>query len=532
MLVALAQINPLIGDFKGNTDKILECIEQARQKNAKLVLFSELVLTGYPPEDLLFQEAFLKEASLSLEKIVKHAKDIALILGVPRQDEKGRLFNSAVVIENQQIIGFQDKTLLPSYDVFNETRYFHAAEKREIFTVYGKKIAVTICEDIWHNFPHPHFPEYAIDPLKDYEGKKIDYCVNLSASPYHLEKFDVRRKIAEDVVDRLKCPFYLCNQVGANDSLIFEGLSFAMNPNKQLFALAKNCQEDLVVADPLQENTCHPVSLLADALILGLRDYFKKQGFKQACIGISGGIDSAVVACLAKEALGKENVLGVMMPSRYTSEESVVDAEQLIANLGIESLTLPIEEPFKSFLSVLEATFKDLQEDVTEENIQARIRGTLLMALSNKLNRIVLSTGNKSEMALGYATLYGDLAGGLAILSDVTKGLVYELGHHFKVIPENIFKKAPTAELKANQKDADTLPDYAIVDKVVTLCVEEGLSAQEIVKKTGFDQEIVKSLIKRIYKNEYKRRQSPPGLKISQKAFTVGRRFPIVQKFH
>lgn len=543
MKILIAQINPTIGDFEGNTAKILNAIEEGKKNEADLVLFSELTLTGYPAEDFLLLPHFMKAVETHLETIIEASKGIAVIVGLPRESSEGSekfLFNSAAVIQNAVLQGYYDKRLLPTYDVFDERRFFEPGSSSKLWDLNGVRIGLTICEDIWEHSDLITSTSYRFDPVKELAIQHPDLVLNLSASPYSVDQTFRRIKACQKASLTMQCPLLLCNQVGGNDSLIFDGYSCYMGLKGELLAHAKGFQEDFLLID-LKKNYS-PMKLVANkmedlhqALVLGVHDYFYKSGFKKACLGVSGGIDSALVACIATKALGKENVLAVVMPSRYSSLESHSDAQELIKNLGIQSLEIPIEEPFKTYLDLLEPVFQNKAADAAEENIQARIRGMILMAISNKLGYILLSTGNKSELAMGYATLYGDMAGGLAVISDLTKQQVYALSNWInqneELIPKSTILKPPSAELRPNQKDTDSLPEYDIVDRVLQDYIEEHLSAEEIASKNNYDPTLVRSLIKRIHQNEYKRRQSPPGLRISTKSFSVGRRFPIVQRF-
>ena len=543
MKILLAQINPTIGDLSGNTDKILKSIEKAKKEKADIVVFPELAVSGYPPEDFLLLHHFAKAITHYLDKIVQATEGIIAIVGTPRYNPRRKekiLCNSAAIIENRSLIGFQDKTLLPTYDVFDERRYFEPAITNEVRKLAGKKVGITICEDIWQHSDMVVFTEYLHDPIDELKRQHPDLVINISSSPFNISKFPDRYSVSSRVATTLNCPVLFCNQVGGNDSLIFDGYSFYLGNDGQLLSLAKGFEEDYLLVDLTKKMS--PISFkdipirdLYQALVLGLRDYFHKQGFKSACFGLSGGIDSAVVACIAAETLGKDNVLALIMSSRYSSKESVTDAMQLVKNLGIQYRQISIEEPFQSYLNILESQFEGKPFDATEENLQARIRGMILMAMSNKFGYIVLSTGNKSELAMGYATLYGDMCGGLGVISDVTKGKVYELArwinHKKKIIPQNILTKPPSAELRPNQKDSDALPPYEIIDNVLQAYVEEHKAPEEISEKFDYTLDVVNDIIKRIHRNEYKRYQSPPGLRVSQKAFSVGRRFPIVQKW-
>ena len=542
MKVLIAQINPTVGDLQHNTEKILEGIRKAKEQGADLVVFPELCLSGYPPEDLLMLRHFTDAVEKYLDKIVKASTGINVIVGTPRYTDDGNekgLHNSAAVIMDGKLIGFQDKALLPTYDVFDERRYFEPVKNPKIWEICGKKVGVTICEDIWQHAEMVKYTDYGYDPIPDLKKLEPDLVVNLSASPFRTHKFKERVNVCAHAAKTMDCPVILCNQVGGNDSLIFDGHSLVVGQEGELRKYGKGFQEDWILVDPDEQSKVeyhgNEIQNLHDALVLGLRDYFHKLGFRKACLGLSGGIDSAVVVCIAKEALGSENVLAVTMPSRYSSEGSVTDSNELIGNLGIESRHIPIEQPFQAFLDILTPEFEGLPFDATEENLQARIRGMIMMAISNKLGYVVLSTGNKSEMALGYATLYGDMCGGLGVLSDVTKRQVYALADYInrekEVIPQNIITKPPSAELRPDQKDSDSLPDYEVIDNVVESYIVQHMSPESIVKKYGYPLELVTDIIQRIHRNEYKRRQSPPGLRISQKAFSVGRRFPIVERW-
>ncbi len=543
MLISIAQINPTIGDLSGNATLILNGIKEGKKAGASVVLFPELCLSGYPPEDFLLVPHFIDAVEKALMAIATHTHGIAAVIGTVRRNlvsgEKA-LFNSAAVIENGAILGYQDKVLLPTYDVFDERRFFEPGRQMNLWTLAKQKVAITICEDIWQFSSTLKETHYQRDPIVELSLLRPACALNLSASPFCAQKVSLRLHAAAQAAKALECPLALCNQVGGNDSLIFDGHSFLMDRKGHLVALAEGFKSDMLLVDTAKAGsglTYHDpgISDVYEALVLGLKDYFVKSGFKKACLGISGGIDSAVVACLAVAALGRENVLGVLMPSCYTENESLEDAYALAHSLGIETKKISIEHPREAFLETLTPHFEGLPSDATEENIQARIRGIYLMALSNKLGYIVLSTGNKSELAMGYSTLYGDMCGGLAVISDVTKQQVYALARYInrqqEVIPHHTIVRAPTAELRPNQKDTDSLPEYAIVDAVLQDYIEEHASAEAIAKNHALPLPLVRDLIKRIHTNEYKRRQSPPGLRVTEKAFTIGRRFPIVQKF-
>lgn len=543
MHLLLAQINPIVGDIPGNTLKILGGIEYAKQQGAQIVVFPELCLSGYPPQDFLLLPHFLADINQALQRIISASTHIAVIVGLPRHNTRAGekpICNSAAIIENEILLGFQDKMLLPTYDVFDERRFFEPAVKTRLWNIAGINVAVTICEDIWEHSDLLKYSSYQRDPVEELAAKKPDLAINLSASPFSDEKFSKRLQVCFKAATALKCPLALCNQVGGNDSLIFDGYSLCVDAKGQLICHASGFKEDLFLIDPSAPAAStnleiNPIEDLYQALILGIRDYFHKSSFSKACLGLSGGVDSALVACLAVKALGKENVIGILMSSRYTSNDSVQDALQLAKHLGINTHQVSIEGPFQNYLELLSPYFEGLAPNTTEENLQARIRGMILMAFSNKFGYIVLSTGNKSEMAMGYATLYGDMCGGLAVINDVTKQQVYALAQwinrHQEIIPWNTIRKPPSAELKPNQKDSDSLPDYAIVDNVLQAYVEEHQSPEDIAQRFSYPLPLVKDLIKRIHANEYKRRQAPPGLRVTEKAFSVGRHFPIVQRY-
>lgn len=449
MKVLLAQINPTIGDFNGNTKKILAYIAKAKASGADIVLFPELAITGYPPEDFLLLDEFLNASDNALEMIISATEGIIAIVGVPRRDDTW-LRNSAAVIEDGELLGFQDKTLLPTYDVFDERRYFEPSSETKLWHLRGKKVAVTICEDLWQHSNLVKFTTYNRDPVEELADLYPDLVLNLSASPFSISKLNKRVAVCTKAAATLGCPVLMTNQVGGNDSLVYAGYSIFSDSDGILCGLAKGFVEDAMLVDLSQKHAAVDIhddkmSDLYHALVLGLHDYFHKSGFSRACLGLSGGIDSALVACIAADALGSDNVLGVTMPSRYSSESSIADAEALAKNLKIPFEQIPIESPFQAYLNLLQPQFKGMEEDATEENLQARIRGMIMMALSNKLGYVVLSTGNKSEMAMGYATLYGDMAGGLGVINDVTKQQVYGLSRWInkdrEIIPWNTINK-------------------------------------------------------------------------------------------
>jgi NAD+ synthase (glutamine-hydrolysing) len=538
-----AQLNYTVGDLQGNTRKILQTLEEAKKKQVDIVVFSEMAISGYPPEDLLLHDSFLEEMEASLKKIEEASVGLFVVVGTVRRNEDkagNPLCNSAAILENGRLVGYHDKWLLPTYDVFDERRYFNPGSEVVLWHYKGKKIAVLVCEDIWQHAKWPGLAIYERDPVEALKLQAPDLVIAISASPYHLQKLSLRVQIAKAVAVSLQSKVVFCCQVGGNDQLVFDGYSFFMKEDGSLLDVAKGFEEEMKIWELSQSQAAffhfaEPMQELFAALVLGLKDYFYKSGFSKGCLGLSGGIDSALVACIAVEALGKENVLTLAMPSRYSSASSIHDAKKLAEQLGVQCEEISIEGPFQSYLDLLGPFFKGLAFDVTEENLQARVRGMILMALSNKLGYIVLSTGNKSEMAVGYSTLYGDLCGGVSVISDLTKTQVYELSNYLHkergLIPLSILEKEPSAELRPHQKDSDSLPSYAVLDKVLQGYVEECKSAEEIAHLAGVDLAVVKDLIGKIHKAEYKRRQAPPGFRVSKKSFHIGRRYPIVQKW-
>ena len=570
--IGMAQLNMTVGDFGGNTRKILEAINESRSLGVDLLTFPELAICGYPPEDLLFKPQFITENMNSLEKVVNASAGMTLVVGFV--DAKDDIYNAAAVIHDGKLVDVYHKVFLPNYGVFDENRYFRAGSRCPIYFIAGVGIGVTICEDIWY--------ETGPATAQAYAGAQV--IVNISSSPYHFGKGSFReRMIATRAADNVAI-FAYNNLVGGQDELVFDGNSMVFDEKGRLIARGKQFEEDLIIADldveavfrtrlhdprwrkstlrfaeehdhapkivvsekpfdaprpPLPEREIEVRGLpgeIYDALVLGTRDYILKNGIKKVVIGLSGGIDSSIVAAIAVDALGASNVIGVSMPSRYSSTGSISDAEILSLNLGIKLIKIPIEQVYKSYLEVLEEPFKGVKPDVTEENIQARIRGNFLMALSNKFGWLVFTTGNKSEMATGYTTLYGDMAGGFAVIKDVPKTMVYtltryrnELAGH-ELIPASVLEKPPSAELRPDQKDTDSLPSYDLLDKVITAYVEEDRSVEQIIAM-GIDEEIVKRAVRLVDGSEYKRRQSPPGVKITPRAFGRDRRLPITNKF-
>jgi NAD+ synthase (glutamine-hydrolysing) len=543
MKIALAQFNPTVGDFEGNSKRILELAHEAHARGAEIAVFSELCVCGYPPQDLVERPTFVERNQQELVRLAKAIPLPSLVGFVgDAMDNTGKpVANSAALIAGGKILFEQRKMLLPTYDVFDESRYFQAAHTQFTFPFQGEDLGITICEDFWNDerfWPHRL---YERDPVKEIVGKGSSLLLNISSSPYTIDKRSIRHDMLQSIAREHHLPVVYVNQVGGNDSLIFDGSSVAFMPDGRVAARAKSFEEDLVMFDsvtgagdirPLIEDELEAAFA---ALVIGTRDYVRKCGFRKVVVGLSGGIDSALVAAIAAEALGPKNVLGVAMPGPYSSEGSLRDAKRLAENLGLEFLTLPISDAFLSYRQTLAQPFAGLPEDATEENIQARIRGNFLMALSNKFGSLVLSTGNKSEMAVGYCTLYGDMAGGLAVISDVPKSMVYELAKFVnrkrELIPRETFCKPPSAELRPNQKDQDTLPDYSVLDRILKAYVEDVRSPEEIADHYEISLDLVRSVALRVDQNEYKRKQAPPGLKVTSKAFSVGRRFPLAQKF-
>jgi NAD+ synthase (glutamine-hydrolysing) len=561
-----------VGDIEGNTKKILDYIEKGKKMGADLLAFPEMAVTGYPPEDLLLMPKFIEANLKAVRRIAKATSSITVLLGFV--DKKEDIFNAAALLQNGKVIASYCKTFLPNYGVFDEDRYFKAGTENFIFVLNSVPIGPSICEDLW----------YPGDPIRTqalYGGAEL--IVNISSSPYHAGKTSFREKmISTRATDNVAIVAY-CNLVGGQDELVFDGGSLIFDQKGELIARGKQFEEDLVLADldmeavfrmrlhdprirrerlseeekslkkielpdqshsmkrkpPLPKRDNDPLDRLAEiygALVLGTRDYIRKNGFQKVLIGLSGGIDSALTAAIAVDALGKKAVVGVAMPSPYSSKESLEDAKTLAKNLGIQFLTVPITGVFEAYLQALAPSFKGLKPDVAEENIQARIRGNILMALSNKFGWLVLTTGNKSEMSVGYCTLYGDMAGGFAVLKDVPKTLVYELSRYKNkkegraVIPKNVFTKAPSAELRPNQKDEDSLPPYPVLDPILQAYVEEDKGVEEIAKM-GFKESLIKEVINMVDRNEYKRRQSPPGVKITHRALGKDRRLPVTNKY-
>ncbi len=543
MKIALAQINPTIGDLEGNLERIRQAVARASESGADLVVFSEMALSGYPCRDLLDKPEFVAANADALDGLIRQVTGPAVLLGhfAERQTTSGkRLANCATLFENGNIIARHEKILLPAYDVFDELRYFQPGEHSTVVEFKGQRLGITICEDIW-NVPGFYDQDcYSRNPVEELVEQGIDCLFNLSASPYRIGRGRRRQELGRAITAQTGTPFVLVNQVGGNDDLLFDGHSFALNGQGRVLGQARGFDEDHLLIDLKEEpkevppwEPCEEEEIFK-ALVLGVRDYLNKCGYRKAVLGLSGGIDSSVVAVIAREALGAENVTGVSMPSAYTADASQEDAETLARNLGIRFETLPIGSLFEAYKDSLRGLFGNAPEDVTEENLQARIRGNLLMALSNKWACMVLSTGNKSEMSVGYCTLYGDMAGGLSVISDVLKTRVYRLARWLnrerEVIPDRVLTRPPTAELRPNQTDQDSLPPYEVLDAILEAYVEQHRGIEDIIQ-LGYDAELVREVTTKVDNNEYKRNQSAPGLKITGKAFGSGRRIPIAQRF-
>ena len=541
MKIGCAQINPTVGDLGGNLEKIAAAYGRLSAAGADLVIAPELAIAGYPPQDLVFKSRFVPQNLEMLERLrAMVGERTALLVGyVERNEGRGKPFhNAAALLVHGQPVQKTYKSLLPTYDVFDEDRYFEPARSVTPLVLRGQRIGVTICEDIWTENYLPR-PFYEVEPVRSLIEQGAELIVNLSASPFNLGKPAVRREMVTALAQKHGLAVCYCNVVGGNDQLVFDGNSFAVNRRGELIAQLPGFQEANVVVDMESSTAVAPEQRetsadLLDALSLGVRDYMHKCGFRSAVLGLSGGIDSAVVAAIAVRALGPENVVGVSMPSPYSSRGSIEDALALARNLGIKCLQIPIDDAFRSFKAQFAEVFAGLPEDTTEENMQSRLRGMILMSLSNKFGHILLTTGNKSELAVGYCTIYGDMAGGLAVISDVPKTMVYDLAcwmnREREVIPRATIEKPPSAELKPGQVDRDTLPPYEILDEILRLYVEENLSAHDIAAR-GFDEETVRWVQRRVDLNEYKREQAAPGLKVTSRAFGIGRRMPIAQRY-
>ena len=545
MRILLAQLNPTIGDLAGNTQKVLSTLQLAREQRVDMVCFPEMTLCGYAPDDMVLHDRFIDEMENYLDKIVKESHGISCLVGLirrnPMRDEKS-LLNSAAVISHGKLLGFHDKWLLPTYDVFNERRYFSRGKTVQVFNIKGVRIGVVICEDMWQNAGEEIAgTTYPWDPVKELVVYKPDILFNLTASPFQSRKADVRIKVCKAAAHTLRCPVVYTCQVGANGPIVFDGYSLFVDENGDLRQMAKGFQEDFMVVDTEKKTNVIPFEHdqmydVYAALRLGVRDYFCKSQQTKAIIGLSGGIDSAVVACIAKDAIGAENIRGIYLPTRYSTKESFEDAKALASNLGIHFNRIDIDKTFQHFIDLLDPQLnlekdREARNDVIEENLQARIRGMILMAFSNHHKALLLSTGNKSELALGYCTLYGDMCGAINVIGDLLKTETYQLAYwlnrEWEVIPRRILVKASSAELRHHQKDSETLPPYEIIDNVIRGYVEDHASLEDIAKAYHLDVELVKHIVGRIYKAEHKRRQSAPSLRISKKSFSYGRQKPL-----
>jgi len=544
MIIAIAQINPTIGDFDRSFSRIKHFADKAKDAACDLVVFSELVVSGYPPHDFLEERDFVEANLTCLNRLISAIRGIGVICGFIDKNpaDKGKpLFNSAVLFEDGNILHKVDKRLLPTYDIFDERRYFEPGHESVPYSYKGRRIGLTVCEDAWNDEDIFKRRIYDIDPVSMVVQAGADIIINVSASPFHVGHSEFRKYMFGSMARKHGVPLVFANQVGGNDSLLFDGLSSAFDENGKIAARACDFEEDLVIYDTEAPDpgAIHPISdsdieSVLKALVMGTRDYATKCGFSRAVVGLSGGIDSAVTACIATMALGKENISVVFMPSRYTSKENNEDTKKLAENIGVALELIPIDGMFKEFLHYLSPAFEESEPGITEQNIQARIRGSILMGLSNRQGDLVLTTGNKSELAVGYCTLYGDMSGGLAVISDVPKTMVYELARFINkekaYIPQRIIEKAPSAELKPDQTDQDDLPPYDILDQILKGYIEDHKGIEELIGM-DIDKHLVKDVISRIHRNEHKRYQAAPGLKVTSKAFGYGRRYPMAHRY-
>ncbi|PYU18738.1 MAG: NAD+ synthase [Acidobacteria bacterium] len=543
MKIALCQFDPTVGDFAGNSARILDMAAEAKSRGADLAVFSELCVCGYLHQDLLERPAFLERNRAAIASLAQKTP-LPIVVGYAAcaNAPTGKAaWNAAALLAGGRVAFEQHKMLLPTYDVFDESRYFQPAPSQQVFALGGEQLGVTICEDIWNDKNFWAKRLYQADPVVDLVGQGASVIINISASPYTIEKRHVRFEMLRALARAHQRPVVYVNQVGGDDTLVFDGSSIALDANGRMAAQARAFEEDIVIFDTvagkgdLRPQPADEISLAFQALVTGTRDYVHKCGFQKTFVGLSGGVDSSVVACIAVAALGKENVTGISMPGPYSSEGSLRDARQLASNLGIELMVLPMGNIFEAYRKALADAFSECPEDATEENIQARIRGNLLMALSNKFGALVLSTGNKSEIGVGYCTLYGDMAGGLAVISDVPKTMVYELARLInrerELVPRSTIKKPPSAELRPNQTDQDSLPPYDLLDRVLKAYVEEVRTPEEIATHFSFPLDLVRDIALKVDHSEYKRKQAAPGIKITSRAFGFGRPFPIAQKF-
>ncbi len=547
MKIAIGQTNPTIGDLAGNVDRMVEFAEQADAASASLIVFPELSITGYPPRDLVEKPSFIRRSEAALVSLAARTAHLSLgvvagYVGESDSNTGKQAANRAALLRSGTILFHQTKSLLPNYDVFDELRYFVPGDRREVFEFHGQKIALAICEDAWNDKQFWARRLYAEDPVEEMAQMGANLLLSVNASPYSMGKRSLRTDMFATAARHYGFPIVMANQVGGNDQLVFDGSSFVMNAHGKLIATARSFCEDLIFADigtdigDQHADYSDECDAAYQALVLGTRDYLRKCGFTKVLVGLSGGIDSSLTAVIAVEAVGRENVIGVGMPGPYSSAHSVDDAHALAHNLQIRFELIPISPAYDQFLNSLQPVFQHSPPDVTEENLQARLRGVTLMALSNKFGALVLTTGNKSELAVGYCTLYGDMCGGLAVISDVPKTLVYQLCRVANrrvpgAIPESVFTKPPSAELRADQKDSDSLPEYDTLDAILRCYVEEMQSPEEIASNLNLPLEIVTDIARKVDFNEYKRQQAAPGLRVTTKAFGIGRRFPIAQRY-
>jgi NAD+ synthase/NAD+ synthase (glutamine-hydrolysing) len=547
MKIALGQINPTVGDLANNVNLMVECSSRAAQAGAQLIVFSELAVGGYPPQDLVEIPAYVDRNWQELERLAAHTERLGIdvitgFVGRAEPAARQNATNSLAYLSRGRVAFKQDKMLLPTYDVFDEWRYFAPAESQKVYEAHGKRLALTVCEDVWNDKQFWPRPRYQRDPVEELGAQGMDLLINISASPYHQCKRKLRQEMIQAIARRQKVPVVMVNQAGGNDQLVFDGSSFVIGPDGELCAVAKSFEEDLIFYDTEtgagdhHETHADECEAIYDALVVGTRDYFRKCGFKKAILGLSGGIDSSLTAVIAVDAVGAENVIGISMPGPYSSEGSVSDARYLAQKLGVRYEIISINEVYQAFVKTLEPVFRGLRPDTTEENLQARLRGSTVMALSNKFGALVLTTGNKSELAVGYCTLYGDMVGGLAVISDVPKTMVYQISRvanrrHPGAIPESVFTKPPSAELRPDQKDSDSLPEYDVLDPILKRYVEDYEEPAVIAEQLNVPIDLVRNVTRMVERNEYKRKQAAPGIRVTSKAFGIGRRFPIAQRF-
>jgi NAD+ synthase (glutamine-hydrolysing) len=544
MKIALAQINTTVGDFGGNAARIMDSSRRARAQGANLVIFPELCVCGYPPRDLVEKSEFVERSEREVRRLAAELKDIAVWLGYVRRSAAGgarKVANAAALLRDGKIVADYSKILLPFYDVFDESRYFEPGTGPVICGIGSERVAITICEDAWNDKSYWQVQLYPRNPVEEAVQAGASLLVNIASSPYCAGKIQMREEMLQALARRHRIPVAYVNHVGGNDQLIFDGSSLVVDATGKLVARAASFREDLLFVDlaegrgEIRNPPESEASEIYQALVLGTRDYVAKCGFRKVLVGLSGGIDSSLVAAIAADALGPENVTGISMPGPFSSAGSRTDAEALARNLGIHFQVVPITPIYDSYLATLAAPFAGWPRDVTEENIQARIRGNILMAFSNKFGALLLTTGNKSELAVGYCTLYGDMAGGLAVIADVPKTMVYELARYVNLggerIPADCLTKAPSAELRPHQTDQDSLPPYETLDAILRAYIEENLPADAIASRYGLERELVRDTIRKVNRAEYKRQQAPPALKVTGKAFGMGRRYPIAQKF-